>query len=60
VEDRISRLEDKTDIKENIEEYLKNWKAAKGICKNSVTPPKDQPANHGRWRRRRGASQRDT
>jgi phage shock protein A len=24
VEDRISRLEDKTDIKENIEEYLKN------------------------------------
>jgi hypothetical protein len=42
VEDRISELEDKTEIKEKKEEILVNSRAVKGICKNSVTPSKDQ------------------
>jgi hypothetical protein len=36
VEDRISELEDKTEIKDT------NRRAVKGICKNSTTPSKDQ------------------
>jgi hypothetical protein len=43
VEDRISGPADKIDIKEKTEELLdKRSKAAKGICKNSLTPSKDQ------------------
>jgi hypothetical protein len=43
VEDKISGLKDKIDIKEKTEELLvKQSKAVKGICKNSVTPSKDQ------------------
>jgi hypothetical protein len=41
VEDRISGLEDKINIKEKTEELLDS-KTAKGIFKNSVTPSKDQ------------------
>jgi hypothetical protein len=42
VEDRISGHEDKTDIKEKAEELSEDSKAAKGTCKNSATPSKDQ------------------
>jgi hypothetical protein len=43
VEERISRLEDKTDIKETTGKLLdKNSKATKGIYKNSATASKDQ------------------
>jgi TolA-binding protein len=43
VEDRISELEDKIEIKRKTEELLvKQLKICKGICKNSLTPSKDQ------------------
>jgi hypothetical protein len=42
VEDRILELEDKIEIKEITEEFLDNSRFMKGICKNSVTPSKDQ------------------
>jgi hypothetical protein len=43
VEDRISGLEDKIDVKEKTEELLdKRLRSAKGICKNSETPSKEQ------------------
>jgi hypothetical protein len=42
VEDRTSELKDKIEIKEKTEEILVNSRAVKGICKNSVTPSKDQ------------------
>jgi hypothetical protein len=43
VEDRVSGLEDKINIKEKTEEYIeKDWRVVKGMCKNSVTPSKDQ------------------
>jgi hypothetical protein len=43
VEDRISGLKDKLDIKEKLEESLdKSLKNCKGIPKNSVIPLKDQ------------------
>jgi hypothetical protein len=39
VEDRVSGLEDKINIKEKTEEYIeKDWRVVKGMCKNSVTP----------------------
>jgi hypothetical protein len=41
VENRISGLKDKTDIKEKPEEFLDS-RTLKGICKNSATPLKDQ------------------
>jgi hypothetical protein len=43
VEDRIAELNDKIEIKEKAEEPLvKQHRAVKGICKNSLTPSKDQ------------------
>jgi hypothetical protein len=43
VEDRISELQDKIEIKGKTEELLvKQLKPVKGICKNSPTPSKDQ------------------
>jgi hypothetical protein len=42
VEDRISGLEDKIDIKEKKQKTLRQKDSKKGICKNSVTPSKDQ------------------
>jgi hypothetical protein len=39
MEDRISELKDKIEIKEEI---LNNSRAMKGICKNSAPPSKDQ------------------
>jgi hypothetical protein len=43
VEDRFSELKDKIEIKEKTQELLvKQLKTVKGICKNSVTPSKDQ------------------
>jgi hypothetical protein len=43
LEDRISELKDKIEIKENAEEQLvKQLKTVKGMCKNSLTPSKDQ------------------
>jgi hypothetical protein len=42
VEDRISELEDKIEMKEKTEEIFNNSRAVKGICKNTVTPSKDQ------------------
>jgi hypothetical protein len=43
VEDRISELEDKIEIKEKTEELLvKHLKSCEGICKNSATPAADQ------------------
>jgi hypothetical protein len=42
-EDRISELEDEKNIKGKTEELLlKQQKPVKGICKNSLTPSKDQ------------------
>jgi gas vesicle protein len=42
VEDRISQLEDKIEIKEKTKEMLINSKGLKEICKNLLTPSKDQ------------------
>jgi hypothetical protein len=42
VEDRISGLEDKIDIKEKTKILRQGSKATKRICKNSVTPSKEQ------------------
>jgi chromosome segregation ATPase len=43
VKGRNSELKDKIEIKEKTEEMLSNnSRAVKGICKNSVTPSKDQ------------------
>jgi hypothetical protein len=43
VEDRISELKDKIEIKEKAEEILvKQLKRCKRKCKSSATPPKDQ------------------
>jgi hypothetical protein len=43
VEDRISELEDKMEIKGKTEELLvRQLNIMKGICKNSPTPSKDQ------------------
>jgi chromosome segregation ATPase len=41
-EDRISELEDEIEIKGKIEELLNYSRPVKGICKNSLTPSKDQ------------------
>jgi hypothetical protein len=42
-EDRISEIEDEMVIKGKTEELLSdNSRPVKGICKNSLTPPKDQ------------------
>jgi hypothetical protein len=42
VEDRISGLKDKIDIKEKQKNpKTKNSRTLKGICKNSVTPSED-------------------
>jgi hypothetical protein len=40
-EDSISELEDKIEIKGKIEELF-NSRTVKGICKNSLSPSKDQ------------------
>jgi hypothetical protein len=42
VEDRISELNNKIEIKEKTEEILVNSRAVKGICKNSANPSKTQ------------------
>jgi hypothetical protein len=43
VEDRISELEDKMQVKGKTEGLLVNYsRPVKGICKNSLTPLKDQ------------------
>jgi hypothetical protein len=43
MEDRISGLEDERDSKEKTRRTLtKDSRAAKGICKKSATPSKDQ------------------
>jgi hypothetical protein len=44
VEDRVSELENKIEIKQKkkTEEILNNLKAVKVICKNSLTLSKDQ------------------
>jgi hypothetical protein len=42
VEDRLSVLEDKIDLKKKQNSLTKDSKAAKGIHKNSATPSKDQ------------------
>jgi hypothetical protein len=50
VEDRISGLQDKVDIKEKnktTQLLRQNSKVAKGICKNSATPSKDQTCESG-------------
>jgi hypothetical protein len=41
-EDRIAELEDEMEIKGKTKELLLNSKPMKGICKNSLTPSKDQ------------------
>jgi hypothetical protein len=47
-ENRISEFEDKIYIKEKTEEILgNNSRPVKGICKNSVTPSKDQTRKYG-------------
>jgi polyhydroxyalkanoate synthesis regulator phasin len=43
VRDRISELEDEMVIKGKLKNYLSdNSRSVKGICKNSLTPSKDQ------------------
>jgi hypothetical protein len=43
VENRISELEDKIEIKQKTKKsQSNNLRAVKGICKNSVIPSKDQ------------------
>jgi hypothetical protein len=42
VEDRISEIKDKIEIKKKTEIFLVKQLDVKGICKNSVTPSKDQ------------------
>jgi hypothetical protein len=43
VEDRISELNDKIELKKKkTEELLNNSRPVKGICKNSLTPSKGQ------------------
>jgi hypothetical protein len=42
VEDRISEFKDKIEIKEKAEKISNNSRAVKEICKNSVSPSKDQ------------------
>jgi hypothetical protein len=42
VEDKISELKDKMEIKGKTEEILNNSSPAKKICKNSPTSSKDQ------------------
>jgi hypothetical protein len=60
VENRISGLKDKIDIKEKQKiSFTKDSRAAKVIHKNSATPSNNKPVNH--WHQRRtGVSQRDT
>jgi hypothetical protein len=41
-EDRTSELEDEMVIKGKTEELLDNSSPVKGICKNKLTPSKDQ------------------
>jgi hypothetical protein len=42
-EDRISELEDERKIKEKLKNYYSdNSRPVKGMCKNSLTPLKDQ------------------
>jgi hypothetical protein len=55
---RAQRLKKKLKRKQN-KSYSNNSKAVKGICKNSVTPSKAKPENHGNGRRRRGTNQSD-
>jgi hypothetical protein len=43
MEDRISKLKDKIEIKEKTEELLVNSRPVKRIRKNSLTSSKDQP-----------------
>jgi hypothetical protein len=60
VEDRLSELKDKIEIKE------KNWRnisqTTQDLWKEYVRPhwlyQKTKPENHGHWRRRRGPSKR--
>jgi hypothetical protein len=48
VENRISELKDKIEIKEKTKEILSNNpRAVKEICKNSETPSKTKSENHG-------------
>jgi hypothetical protein len=48
VEDRISELKDKIEIKGKKEEiFVKNPRAVKGIRKTSLTPQKTKLENHG-------------
>jgi hypothetical protein len=42
VEDRISELKDKIEIRGKINLSQTNSRAVKGTCKNSLTPSKDQ------------------
>jgi hypothetical protein len=43
VEDRISELEDKMELKEKLKNYKSNnSRPVKGMCKNLPTPSKDQ------------------
>jgi putative cell wall-binding protein len=42
VEERLSELKDKIEIKEKTEELSNNSRLVKGKCKNSPTPSKDQ------------------
>jgi hypothetical protein len=62
VEDRISELEDKIEIKEKKSRNLcqttqELWKE---YARTQWLRQKTKPENHGHWRRRRGANHRDT
>jgi hypothetical protein len=61
VEDKVSALEDKVDIKEKTEELLdkrlKSWERNTQELSNSIK--KTKPMNHEHQRMRRDASQRD-
>jgi hypothetical protein len=45
-EGRISELEDEWKLKEKLKNS-NNSRPMKGICKNSLTPQKTKPENHG-------------
>jgi hypothetical protein len=47
VEDRISGLKDKIDIKKKIQEFLEDLRAAKGISRTLQHHQKSKPASHG-------------
>jgi hypothetical protein len=54
VEDRISGLEDKIDIKEkNIRTLRQDSRGAKGICKTSATPSTDQTCKSWAFKKKR-------